>query len=386
MGALSPRALALITSAACAASLLAAGCAPALSGPDRGEPPESAARLRAEAHLAGFELENPLELDPDMVADAEKAIRGGHSDQAKLHGLVDYLNAGGYLHFAYTPHRSLTARQAFREHRGDCMAYTHLFVALARHFGLPAYFVHITEVRDYYEKNGWFFVSSHVAVGQGSGPNASVIDFTKEIADWRLARYEAIDDGAALALFYNNVAVDLMTAGHTDQAEKLFRFLLEREPGVVELYNNLGVLLNRRMLHAEALAVLNRGITRYPEYEPLYTNALRAAGQLGRPDLLAWYERRGQEITSTDPYFLFARALTLFEQERFHLAARQFERASAAKPDSPVILAWLSRALFSAGRGREGTEAFDRARRLAPRDRLLDQIEAEHPELRRARD
>ncbi len=271
-----------------------------------------------------------------------------------------------------TPNRSLTASEAFRERRGDCLAYTNLFVSLARHLGLDAYFVHVTEVRDYYERDGWFFVSSHVAVGQGAGPEAAVIDFTREITDWRLARYEAIDDGAALALYYNNVAVDLMTSGHTAEAERLFRFLVEREPGVVELHNNLGVLLNRTGRHAEALAALNRGIVRFPTYEPLYTNAIRAAHGLDRPDLGAWYERRGQQIAQSDPYFLFARAVTLFEQDRFTQAARQFERASAAKPDSPVILAWLARSYLSAGRRREGAEAFERAQKLAPAQPILE--------------
>src|SRR3954462_14953565 len=121
------------------------------------------------------------------------------------------------------------------------MAYTNLFMALARSLGIDAYFVHVRDVQNYYEKAGWFFVSSHVAVGYGAGPNAEVIDFAKEISDWKLALYSRISDDAALALYYNNVAVDHMLTGRKDDAERLLRFWLKREPAVAELYNNLGV-------------------------------------------------------------------------------------------------------------------------------------------------
>jgi tetratricopeptide (TPR) repeat protein len=342
----------------------------------------SSAHLRAEARAEGLRLSDPLELDPDVAAAAAKSVGFIGTPQGRVHSLLTYLNDRGYMHFEYLPNRSLTAREAFREHRGDCMAYTNLFVALARHLGMPAYFVHVTEVSHYYERGGWFFVSSHVAAGVGVGPDTVVVDFAHEISDWRLAMYEAIDDGAALALFYNNAAVELMTSGRTADAEHLFRFLLEREPSVVELYNNLGVLLNRKGDHEGALRVLDRGLARFPTYEPLFTNALRAADGLKRPDLVASYARRGQDIATSDPYFLFARAMAHFGASRFDAAAEQFARASDKKPDSPVILAWLARSYLSAGKRREGQEAYARARRLAPDAPVLTDLAREFPELR----
>jgi Tfp pilus assembly protein PilF len=339
----------------------------------------------AEARAEGLRLEDPLAIDPDILAGVEKAVGRIGSPAERMHGLVMYLTERGYMNFQYTPGRSLTARQAYRERRGDCMAYAVLFVALSRHLGLATYFVHVTDVRNYYEHGGWFFVSSHVAVGHDRGPTATVVDFTREITDWKLALYESIDDGEALALFHNNAAVDAMTAGRTAEAERLLRFLLAREPGVAELYNNLGVLLNRTGRAAEAMAVLDRGLERFPRYEPLYTNAIRAARAAGRPELAAGYERRGAAVHSADPYFLFARALTLYEQDRYVQAAAAFARASEAKPDSPVILAWLARSYLSAGRRREGLEALERTRKLSPEGKIVQELERLFPELGGAR-
>src|SRR6185369_1811037 len=183
--------------------------------------------------------------------------------------------------------------------------------------GLDAYFVHVREVQNYYERAGWFFVSSHVAVGFGSGPSAEVIDFSKEITDWKLALYRTISDDAALALYYNNVAVDHMVNGKPDDAEKLLRFWLKREPEVAELYNNLGVLLNRQKRYGEALPLLQEGIRRFPTYQPLLTNGLTAARGSNRPDLVTWFEQTGQGAEYEDPFFLFGQAMNFYHKDRY---------------------------------------------------------------------
>lgn len=368
--------LAVTLAGALVVTLALTGCAFAPAAPS-----VTAASFLAEARAEGLTLADPLALDAQILAEARDAVPQVGTPALRFHALHSFLRDRGYLSLEYARGRSLTAEEAHRERRGDCMAVALLFTALARHVGLDTYFVHVTEVRNYYERTGWFFVSSHVAVGHGVGPSAAVVDLTREISDWRLAVYETIDDGAALALHFNNLAVDAMTAGRNAEAERLFRFLLARQPGVVELYNNLGVLLNRRGRHAEALAVLQGGLARFPAYEPLYTNALRAARGLDRDELVAFYERKGEEVSNGDPFFLFARALSLYERRRYALAARQFARASEAKPDSPVILAWLARSYLSAGQRREGLQAFDRARRMAPGEHILKELVEKYPEL-----
>jgi tetratricopeptide (TPR) repeat protein len=297
--------------------------------------------------------------------------------------LMRYLNSSGRINFQYLPDQSLTAQQAFHERRGDCMAYTNLFVALSRYLGVPTYFVHVRQTLSYYERRGSFFVSSHVAAGYRHGPNAIIVDFANQAPDWKLALYEAIDDTQALALYYNNVAVHHMTAGRIPQAEQLLTFFLERTPDVAELYNNYGVLLNRMRRYRDALAILRSGIEHFPDHHSLLTNGLWAARGAGRPDLMAEFQRRSRKLEQTDPFFLFALGLGFYENDRYTQAALELERARAAKPDSPVILAWLTRAYFAAGLRAAGVEAFKQVKALAPPgDKLTSDLEAQFPELR----
>ena len=361
---------------------LSIACSPATTAAGRRPDPAS---LLAEARGAGLPAEDPLAVDAQMKASVERHVRASASPRERLRLVADYIDTR--LGFEYAPSRSLTAREAWRERSGDCLAYTNLFVALARHVGLDAYFVHVREVRDFYERSGRFFVSSHVAVGHGTGPDARVIDlsrelgFWREMSDWRLAAYRAIDDVDAVALYYSNTAVDRMLAGRVGEAERIFRFWSARAPDVAELQNNLGVLLNRRGQHAEALAVLEGAIAAFPTFKPLYTNAIVAARGAGRAARAEALGRRGQELDHEDPFFLVARALDLYHAQRYEQAARALERARRVKPDSAVILAWLTRAHLRSGQRAEGREAFAALGRLASGAHLARELEAEFPEL-----
>lgn len=103
------------------------------------------------------------------------------------------------------------------------------------------------------------------------------------------------------------------------------------------------MLLNRDHRHAEALTFLEAGMERFPTYEPFFTNALTSARGAGRPDLVRDLQKKGKSAAQADPFFLFAKGLSFYQDAHFDLAASELSRAHDAKPDSPVILAWLTR-------------------------------------------
>ncbi|MDC0743326.1 tetratricopeptide repeat protein [Polyangium mundeleinium] len=355
----------------------AAGCQPA-ARPPKG-PAMTIADLVREARAEGVSVEDPLVIDAEMKADVERVVGRMGTPEERLRRLSRYLRDD--LAFQYAPSQSLTARAGFRARQGDCVSYTHLFTALARHLDVPVYFVYVRKVEGHYEKNGSFFLSSHVAVGYGSGPMAVVMDFAKEAPDWTLSLYNTIDDGTALALYQNNLAVDAMQAGRLDEAEASMRFWLARRPNVAEIHNNLGVLLNRAGRHEEALAVLRRGIEAFPRYEPLYTNAIRSARAAGKQDEALALVGRASALEEGDPLLLLASGLSLYQAGDDGAAAERLERAALALPDNAVIAAWLVRVYLRAGRRTAGLGAFDRVRKLAPAGKLEQDLRREFPEL-----
>lgn len=295
--------------------------------------------------------------------------------------LTRHLTSSTGLDFQYSTNVTLGAEDAYRQRRGDCMAYSTLMTAAARDLGVNVNFVYVSEVPIYYQHQGLFFVSSHIAVGLGEGTHQKVYDFLAEQTDWKLAYYQRISDADALSLFFNNMAVERMLEGKEAEAEAILAFLLPRTPLVKEVYSNLGVIRMRLGKHAEALEVLELGISRYPLYRPLYTNAILAARRLGDEARAAELEKKGMAVAGKDPYFLFGLGLTAYQNGDFDGAAQRFKEASVELPRSVVIWAWMARSHLAGERDQQGREAFRKLRDLDPDNPLVSELLKQFPAL-----
>ncbi len=341
-----------------------------------------------EGNARGLDLVNPFALDDEIktkVAD-EIGFRGTPID--RIHRIIAFLNDKGYINFKYEADMSLTAVQAFHARKGDCLSYTNLFLGIARYLKVHAYFIHVSEARAYYERGGTFFVSSHMAVGYGGGrvgegmsPYTVVVDFTREVSDWRLWIYESVSDTTAFALFYNNVAVDYMVNGQLPRADKLLTFLLEKQPRVKELYNNLAVLRMREGRYKDALALLQTGIQLFPGFQSFYTNAVLAARGAHEPALARRLSQQGRQVARHDPFFLFNQGVDDYSKGHFDEAVEAFKSALRRQPNNPFIYAWLSRVYLAAGESEAGVKAYQKALELAPNHKMLKTLRDEYPVL-----
>jgi tetratricopeptide (TPR) repeat protein len=348
--------------------------------------------LIEQGRARGVPLENPFEIDDEIKAEVDKYVGLGGTPVERLRRIIRFMNDRGYVNFHYASNLSLTAKESFRAKRGDCLSYTNLYLGIARHLKIPAYFVHVSEARNYYEREGFFFVSSHMAVGYGGGaiglgkdPYTMIVDFTQENSDWNLYLYQSIDDAKAVVLFYNNVAVDRMLEGDFQGAQDLLELLIDAKPDVREPYNNLAVLYLRQARYEEALEVLLKGLERHPGYQPYYTNAIQAARGARRPELAARFLEEGRRYADEDPFFLFNQGVTDFHKGAYGEAAEFFEAALKRQPQNPFLYAWLARVYMEEGQEQKGVKAFEEAQRLAPNHHMLEALREKYPVLGRVK-
>lgn len=359
-------------------ALLCVGCATARSSEPDG------AWLLAEARREGLELPDPLSLSDDAKKQIRDAVRTHGTEVERMRRLTSYLTGREGVDFQYSTNATSGAEAAFRARRGDCMAYSALVAAASRDLEVKSNFVYVSEVPIYYQHQGLFFVSSHIAVGVGEGAYQRVYDFVAEQTDWKLSFYQRISDADAVSLFFNNIAVEKMLEGKEEEAERLLSFLLPRTPLVKELYSNLGVVRMRMGRHKEALEVLELGISRYPSYRPLYTNAVLAARRVGNEPRAVELERAGMVVAGKDPYFLFGLGISAYQSGDFEGAAARFKDASAALPTSVVIWAWVARSHFAAEKNQQGREALRKLRELDPSSPLVTELEQQFSDPGRA--
>lgn len=189
--------------------------------------------------------------------------------------------------------------------------------------------------------------------------------------------------------------------GELDQAEPLYRQVLERQPGSFDALHLLGVLKHQRGENAEALHLIakalaanagaaaahsNHGIVlavlaRYDEAVAAYERAIAL-----KPDYAEAYNNRGNALRALkrndDALESFAKALTLrpdypdalnnrgnalFDLGRFDEALASYDAALARRPNYLDALVNRGRCLFSLKRIDDALASFERATALEPR-------------------
>jgi Transglutaminase-like superfamily len=356
--------------------LLAQGCAPLAQAPASPPGPSVVETMRA----LDAKLDDPLALDANIVADLEATV--GRTEQTPLQRfrhVVRYVTSRQSLHFQYSPFETFSAERAFYERRGDCLSFANLVTALSRRLGLQTYFVYINDVPHHYERGGWFFTSSHVAVGYSEGATNYVSDFPREPDEWTVMLFKRIPDQDAAALFYNSLAADRLIAGRVAEAETILGHLVDRGVNAAEIYNNYGLVLNRRGLHAEANSVFDHAAARFPGYAPLYNNGASLAIAAGQPELASQWLERFDKAAQADPFAHFVRGLEHYKSRRFDRAEIEFASAAKAYDRSATSLAWLVRSQVEGGRRREAAETFRKLRTLVPKSKLTRELRARYP-------
>jgi Tfp pilus assembly protein PilF len=360
---------------AAAFGLLAQGCAPTTPAPAAPRGPGVVETARA----LGAGLDDPLALDTKIVADLEATVGRAESPLQRFRHVVRYVTSRQSLHFQYSPFETYSAERAFYERRGDCLSFANLVNALARRVGVNTYFVYINDVPHHYERGGWFYTSSHVAVGFSEGATNYVSDFPREPDEWTVMLFRRIPDEDAAALYYNSIAADRLVAGRVEEAERILGHLVDRNVNAAEIYNNYGLVLNRRGQHAEANAVFDHAAKRFPGYAPLYNNGASLAIAAGQPELATQWLERFDQASQSDPFAHFIRGLEHYKNRRFDKAESDFAAAAKAYDRSATSLAWLVRSQAEGGRRREAAETFRRLRALVPQSKLTRQLRAIYP-------
>jgi transglutaminase-like putative cysteine protease len=156
--------------------------------------PRSLKAERGDLHAARYLAPEPfIESDaPEIIAEAEIAVRGVSGNRARAERLTRYVN--GLLE--KKPTVSLpSAREVLRTKVGDCNEHTVLYVAMARALGIPARIsVGLVFVRGAFYYHAWpeVYVKEETTAGDGRGlwlpVDPTLNEFPADATHLRLAR------------------------------------------------------------------------------------------------------------------------------------------------------------------------------------------------------
>jgi predicted TPR repeat methyltransferase len=156
-------------------------------------------------------------------------------------------------------------------------------------------------------------------------------------------------------------ALELHKGGHFDEAEALYRKVLEAEPEQPDALHYLGVLSHQTGDGEAAVALIERAIARLPEHADMHNNLGNVLSELGRLDEAATAYRKVIALRPKDPDAYGNLGVVLKEQGKLDEAAEIYQQALALVPDNVQALQNLGNVRRKQGRYDEAAAAYRRA-------------------------
>jgi len=243
-------------------------------------PSELRAELaRTASKIPPKEIVVPYEVDEQTIALTRKLIRYAKSDTDRVRIITDAFSDPEIFGMRYAATVTADAEQTLKEKRGNCLALSSAFIAIARAAGLDAFYVdgsvRIHENR-YEDNHGLTIDVGHVSVMIKTADEAIGLDFAKL---GRVRWYRVISDLEALAHFYNNRGFELIDVAELNGYEANwssvqhdFWLAVQVQPSFAQAWNNLGIAEAHLRHYPEAIAAYRNAIAHNPKLAAAYNN------------------------------------------------------------------------------------------------------------------
>lgn len=275
--------------------------------------------------------------------------------------LQELLFSPDYLNVRYDDSANFSASEVFQERRANCLSLVNLYIAMARFQGLDAQY-QTAQVRPQWDRRGELLVlSEHInALGRLGSSNRYIVDFTPEI-QLQQQTAKLVSDQQALALYFNNLAVEYLVNEQLDEALTYFRYALATDPELAIAWNNMGSAWNRS------------GDDELAEYSYLKAAWLDRNNPTAVNNLARFYSLRGDEAeaqrhrravqryNNRNPYYHYMQGNISFVEENYEQAQRHFQRAIQRNRLEPDFYLALGLTYEEMGMEDESQEAVDLA-------------------------
>lgn len=353
----------------CLALLLLAVCAPALAVDDA-RPPAPASVVTAPTILVSASRvptpEEVFAIPADMHAMLQKqVIQRSYSREQRLQALVEMLFDQHGLDLQYDADATYTVSEIWQHRRANCLAFTLLFVTLAREAGIQARVQEVGRVVSWYQDQqaGVVYNVGHVNAGVDIGGRFGTVDLDRNVLYDRRGPVP-VSRARALAHFYNNRGADQLAQGDLAGARAFLDASLAQDNTFAPAWNNLGVLAHRQGDNIEARQALDRSLQLDGRQNAALSNASALFRSLGMTAQAQALERRLESLKSEDPFTQYMLGTTAERAGQLDVAIRHYRRAVRLYDTAHQFHFGLARAYFLAGQLKRADHELLRAQEL----------------------
>jgi tetratricopeptide (TPR) repeat protein len=306
-----------------------------------------------------------LQLSPAMHEFVEQ-FTGPESGRRSKAWSLSYAALDPYmLAFSYDPQVTLTADEAFRQRRGNCLTFAAMFVAMARDAGLEARFQEVIIPPKWSAVNDTVLVSKHVNAVVSDNFRNYTVDVSRRETSPRDTS-QPLSDREARAQYFNNHGADALVREDLPLAYANFARALEIQPGLAYVWSNLGVVLRRNGQTDAAIHAYRAALQYDPDHAVALNNLHTIYTEEGDLEAAAVLARRVEKNRRNNPYYLLHLAEVANEEQRWSDAIGLLNQAIGIDEGEYRFYYALAQAQFNAGQVEVAQASLDRARALAP--------------------
>lgn len=305
----------------------------------------------------------PFSLTAEMRDWVHQRVPDHWPAEKKLQALADALLDPEQLSLEYSRAHTGSAEEVFRDRRANCLAFTNLFVGMARELGVPVYFLSVrTEI---YRKHGDLVVlSDHIAVGHGQGRDVQMYDFSERENRRELRRVRWVPDYTAIAMFYSNRGAEMLQTARLAEAAGHLRTAVTIDSELASAWSNLGVVLRRLEDHAGAERAYRRAIEVDPRIYTSYHNLSGLLRLLDRQEEARAIDQLLAKAPNRNPYTYLALGDLSLRNQRLAEARRFYRRAMRLSQDDAEPYAALGQVAAISGDLKTARRMLRKAKKL----------------------
>ena len=320
----------------------------------------AAAAAEAEAEPAPRDI---MALSPEIERFIGERVKADRPRRAVVADLMDALFGRDGLDITYGNVETKTAIETFESRSGNCLSFTVLFVALARHVGLEAHFKEVGEILSWDRRGDVAVSNRHMFAEVETADGLMRVDFLPGI-EKRYRWVRRIDEERVLAHYYSNLGAEALTVDDLERAEEMFGRALAADDTLAAAWVNLGVTHRRLGRPAEAERCYLRALELDPDEISAASNLAVLYRSAGREREASPYWRQVRRHRKKNPFYHFRLGLDAERRGDLKTAARRLKRAARLLPDDAMFRAELGRVHLRSGHPRKAERSLLKALEL----------------------
>jgi tetratricopeptide (TPR) repeat protein len=318
----------------------------------------------------------PYDINDEIRELAHHSVENLRTEPEQTRAIVNAIISRTGMSISYDWLSNKTAQQVFYEGKGNCLAYTNLFIGMAREVGIDAVYVDVTTVEKVSKEGEVIVNNGHITAGVRRGPDLVMIDFTRTPERHYLGP-KVLDDFEAIANYYNNqgflygyfaeTAGDMGDNFDPEAAElEMYDMALDVYPNFNRARNNLGVALRRRGQVKKAIEQYKLALQEDPKFAEAHSNLGAAYYSMGRTDDAIHEFELAAKSSGSNAYYYHHLGVIQFQQGDYKAAMKHFKKAISRDSDLADSRYYLAECYLKLGERDKAIEAYEKTLEVDP--------------------